>query len=122
MPGATTGSGFGGHLNTSELSEDRHAPPATVGRTIALTNWSLYALPQRNLEGMPAHELAHHLALPQRVSLLGQGSQLGLKWLAGRAVGAESPCEETAAEPQSSLYKFDAPPRLSCLQRDRLTE
>lgn len=24
--------------------------PATVGRTIALTNWSLYTLPQRNLE------------------------------------------------------------------------
>jgi hypothetical protein len=34
-----------------------------------------------------AHEVAHHLALPQRVSLLGQGSQLGLSWLAGRAVG-----------------------------------
>ncbi|TDO44618.1 peptidase M48-like protein [Kribbella sp. VKM Ac-2527] len=52
--------------------------PATVGHTIALTNWSLYALPQRNLEGVLAHEVAHHLAQPQRVSLLGQGSQLGL--------------------------------------------
>jgi hypothetical protein len=48
---------------------------------------SLYAPPQRNLEGVLAHELAHHLALPQRVSLLGQGSQLDLSWLAGRAVG-----------------------------------
>ncbi|MEU4390167.1 M48 family metalloprotease [Kribbella sp. NPDC023855] len=43
--------------------------PATVGRTIALTNWSLYTLPQRNLEAVLAHELAHHLPLPQKVSL-----------------------------------------------------
>ncbi|MFC5264656.1 hypothetical protein ACFPJ1_21300 [Kribbella qitaiheensis] len=50
-----------------------------------MTNWSLYALPQRNLEGVLAHVLALHLALPQRVSLLGRaassascGSQIGL--------------------------------------------
>jgi hypothetical protein len=43
-----------------------------------LTNASLYALPQRNLEGVLAHEVALHLALPRRVLLLGQGSQLGL--------------------------------------------
>lgn len=43
--------------------------PATVGRTIAVTNWSLYTLPQRNLEAVLAHELAHHLPLPQKVSL-----------------------------------------------------
>ncbi|GAA3601441.1 hypothetical protein GCM10022235_86490 [Kribbella ginsengisoli] len=34
-----------------------------------MTNWSLYTLPQRNLEAVLAHELAHHLALPPKVSL-----------------------------------------------------
>jgi hypothetical protein len=43
--------------------------PATVGRTVAVTNWSLFMLPQRHLEAVLAHELAHHLALPPRVSL-----------------------------------------------------
>jgi Zn-dependent protease with chaperone function len=43
--------------------------PATVGRTIAVTNWSLFTLPQRNLEAVLAHELAHHLALPPKVAL-----------------------------------------------------
>jgi hypothetical protein len=43
--------------------------PVTVGSTIALTNWSLYTLPQRNLEANLAHKLAHHLPLPRRVSL-----------------------------------------------------
>jgi Zn-dependent protease with chaperone function len=43
--------------------------PATVGSTIALSNWSLYTLPQRNLEAILAHELAHHLPLPRKVSL-----------------------------------------------------
>jgi hypothetical protein len=44
--------------------------PATVGSTIAVTNWSLYTLPQRHLEAILAHEPAHHLPLPRRVSLL----------------------------------------------------
>jgi Zn-dependent protease with chaperone function len=43
--------------------------PATVGSSIAVTNWSLYTLPPRNLEAVLAHELAHHLPLPRRVSL-----------------------------------------------------
>lgn len=43
--------------------------PATVGRTVAVTNWSLYTLPQRHLEAVLAHELAHHLALPPKVSM-----------------------------------------------------
>jgi hypothetical protein len=42
---------------------------AVASGTIALTNWSLYMLPQRNLEAVLAHELAHHLPLPQKVSL-----------------------------------------------------
>ena len=56
--------------------------PATVGSTIAVTNWSVYTLPQRNLEAILAHELAHHLPLPRRVSLF-------LYWLSlpARALG-----------------------------------
>jgi len=34
-----------------------------------VSNWSIYTLPPRNLEAVLAHELAHRLALPRRVSL-----------------------------------------------------
>jgi STE24 endopeptidase len=45
------------------------APPPP-GTTIAVSNWSTYNLPQPMLEAVLAHELAHHLALPPRLSLL----------------------------------------------------
>jgi hypothetical protein len=40
-----------------------------AGSTVAVSNWSIYTLPPRNLEAVLAHELAHHLALPRLVSL-----------------------------------------------------
>jgi STE24 endopeptidase len=43
--------------------------PATAGSTVAVTSWSTLVLPARNLEAVLAHELAHRLALPRRVSL-----------------------------------------------------
>jgi Zn-dependent protease with chaperone function len=44
--------------------------PATAGTTIAVTSWATLTLPPRNLEAVLAHELGHHLMLPDRVSLL----------------------------------------------------
>jgi Zn-dependent protease with chaperone function len=43
--------------------------PVVPGSTIAVSNWSIYTLPRRNLEAVLAHELAHHLALPRLVLL-----------------------------------------------------
>ncbi|WP_026163528.1 hypothetical protein [Kribbella catacumbae] len=43
--------------------------PVTYGHTVAVSNWSVYTLPQHRLEAILAHELAHHLALPRLVSL-----------------------------------------------------
>ncbi|HWD83248.1 MAG TPA: M48 family metalloprotease [Kribbella sp.] len=44
--------------------------PAVAGSTVAVTSWSAWSLPPRNLEAVLAHELAHRLALPRPVSLL----------------------------------------------------
>ena len=46
------------------------APQAT-GSTVAVTSWSVYTLPPRNLEAVLAHELAHRLAVPGWLSLMG---------------------------------------------------
>jgi STE24 endopeptidase len=38
--------------------------PQTAGATVAVTSWSVFTLPPRNLEAVLAHELAHRLAVP----------------------------------------------------------
>jgi len=57
--------------------------PQTAGSTVAVTSWSVYTLPPRNLEAVLAHELAHRLAVPGWLSLM-------IHWysLPARALGA----------------------------------
>jgi Zn-dependent protease with chaperone function len=57
--------------------------PQTAGSTVAVTSWSVYTLPPRNLEAVLAHELAHRLAVPGWLSLM-------IYWysLPARALGA----------------------------------
>jgi Zn-dependent protease with chaperone function len=61
--------------------------PITAGSTIAVTSWATLTLPPRNLEAVLAHELAHHLALPNRLSLLLYWLQLPAR-LMGKAITA----------------------------------
>jgi Zn-dependent protease with chaperone function len=59
--------------------------PITAGSTIAVTSWAAMTLPPRHLESVLAHELAHHLALPSRVSLLLYWLQLPARGM-GKAI------------------------------------
>lgn len=57
--------------------------PQTAGSIVAVTSWSVFTLPPRNLEAVLAHELAHRLAVPGWLSLM-------IYWysLPARALGA----------------------------------
>lgn len=50
-------------------SDEPNATP-TPGHTVGLTRWALYTLPPSHLEGVLAHELAHHLGGRDWLSLL----------------------------------------------------
>ncbi|MFC9687792.1 M48 family metalloprotease [Kribbella sp. NPDC056951] len=60
-------------------------PYPAPGAAIAVTNWALSRLPDRHLEAVLAHELAHSLALPRIPSLLLYWLTLPAK-IAGRIV------------------------------------
>jgi Zn-dependent protease with chaperone function len=61
--------------------------PITAGSTIAVMSWAAMTLPPKHLEAVLAHELAHHLALPIRVSLLLYWLQLPARGM-GKAITA----------------------------------
>jgi hypothetical protein len=56
---------------------------AVPGSTVAVSNWSIYTLPPRNLEAVLAYEPAHRLALSRLVSLF-------IYWLSGQVSWSSS--------------------------------